>query len=388
VTRHHLLTVWNPAYEQDAMELHLRVLREAVRRYRESDGDEEAENQVFVWWGKVRSANRYQELPHIEQVLALDAELATHGAEAETHLYLTDYRSLYVAHVGEVTRDDPRDDEGERDHVPAYYAKQQRTCDCWFRLWEIRRLVTDDTLSVVAELQNLRNVRYHDRPVSIYGGMIELPLVVTESEDVQWFEHEVRDRLTDGKFWVEFDAERVGIGMLERELRENLFGDTAWEAFDPATRSFIAAGEKIWRDHAADPAFDFSPVIVEFGKALEVRCNWALRQALQGAPPEVRVVNIDGKSVDLGRGPLLSLGQLARVLGESQPVNERCRRRLQGGDWFAASVPPILDALSKLLNPGSHSARVDRDAAGQWRRQLMGVGCEGEFVRLGRVRVK
>jgi hypothetical protein len=48
-------------------------------------------------------------------------------------------------------------------------------------------------------------------------------------------------------------------------------------------------------------------------------------------------------------------------------------------------MPPILDSLSKLRNPGSHSARVDRDAAGQWSRQLMGVGCEGEFVRLARV---
>jgi len=385
VPRHHLLTLWNPAYRDDAMEAHLAILRDGVRRYREASRDEDAEDRVFVWWGKVRSSSRYQELPHLDQILALDTELAQEGAEAETHLYLTDYRSLYVAHVGEIARDDPQADEAERAHVPEYYARQGLTCDCWFRLWDIRRLITDDTPSVVAELKKLRNVRYHDRPVSIYGGMVELPLLVTESEEVRWFDREVRDRLTDGKFWVEFDAERVGIGLLERELRENLFGDPAWEAFDPATRSFIAAGEKIWRDHAADPAFDFSPVIVEFGKALEVRCNWVLRQALQGAPPEVRVVNVDGKSTDVTRGTLLPLGQLARVLGDSQAVNERCRRKLKSGDWFSASVPPILDALAKLRNPGSHSARVDREAAGQWRRQLMGVGCEGEFVRLARV---
>jgi len=385
VSQHHLLTVWNPAYEQDAMELHLRVLRDAARAYRRGECGEE---DVVVWWGKIRSPNRQQPLPHLDQILAIDVELSRDDPGPETHLYLTDYRSLYVAHVAAITTDDPREDPDERDQVPGYYRREGFSFDCWFQLWDTRRLVSDDTISVVQELRKLRSVAYHDRPVSIYGGMVNLPLLVRETEPVRWFDTVFRETYIGDRYWMEYDAEHIGIGRIERELRENMFGDLLWSAFDPTTRSFIAAGEKIWRDHADDPAFDFSPVIVEFGKALEVRCNRLLRHAVQGAPDGVRTAVIDGRPTDLTRGPLLSLGQLARVLGESQPVNERCRRRLQGGEWFATSIPPILDALSKLRNPGSHSARVDRDEAGQWRRQLMGVGCEGEFVKLGRVRMK
>jgi hypothetical protein len=387
MTRRHLVTVWNPLYARDGMDAHLHILLEAVRALRAGQLAVGAEDDVYVWWGKVRSPNRQQPLDHLPDILALDADLAERGEEAETHLYLTDYRSLYVAHVGEITVDDPRDDPDERDRVPGYYATQRLDCDCWFRLWDIRRLVVDDTPSVVEELHKLRNVRYHDRPVSIYGGMVELPLVVTEPDQVRWFDPAVREGLTGGRFWVEFDAERVGIGRLERELRENLFGDEVWKAFDPATRSFLAAGEKIWRDHADDPAFDFAPVIVEFTKALELSCNRIVREAMRGAPPDVRTATIDGVSVDVTAGPPLSTAQLGRYLGGSKAVADWCVKKLRDGAWLAAQLPPVLLAIAQLRNPGAHAAQLDRDAVGHWRRRLMGIGCEGEFVRLAKVRL-
>jgi hypothetical protein len=38
----------------------------------------------------------------------------------------------------------------------------------------VRRL----TIAVVEELKHLRNTRYADRPLSLYGGMVDLPLIV------------------------------------------------------------------------------------------------------------------------------------------------------------------------------------------------------------------
>ena len=159
---HHLLTVWNPSYSDDALDAHLSVLLEWARRrdVREAEPDE-----VYVWWGRIRSKNREGHLPHHERVLTIDAQ--TESGD-ETHLYLTDYRSLYVAELGEVTDDDVREAEGERAHMPAYY--DGHAVDFWFRLFDVRRLVTDDTPAVIEELRALRNTGYHDRPVSLYGG--------------------------------------------------------------------------------------------------------------------------------------------------------------------------------------------------------------------------
>jgi hypothetical protein len=71
-------------------------------------------------------------------------------------------------------------------------------------------------------------------------------------------------KVTDGSLWAEFDAQSVGLGVMERELRENLFGDEVWMALEPAARTFIATAEKIFRDHRSDPAFAFGPVIGNF----------------------------------------------------------------------------------------------------------------------------
>ena len=152
---HHLVTVWNPSYASDAMDEHLAVL--------------------IDWAGR-----------------ALDEQVR---AGTETHLYLTDYRSLYVAWVGEITAEHlPKEQPEELDHMPSYYRDQ--FADFWFQLWDIRRLVADDTPAVIEELKRLRNTRYHDRPVSLYGGMVELPLIVTREDGASWFSD--RDVLTDG----------------------------------------------------------------------------------------------------------------------------------------------------------------------------------------------
>lgn len=222
---HHLVSVWDPSRgPEDAMLASLRILLDARRR--ERDGDV-SDDDVFVWWGKIRSPHRLQPLEQLPRILALDELLrGESGPDAEVHLYLTDYRSLYVGHVGEVTAEDVRDADAE--YVPALY--DGCACDCWFRLMDIRRLVLNDTLAVIAELKKLRNVGYYDKTVSVYGGMTNLPLVVRRDDGERWFEPAVRDRLIDGRSWAEFDAEQVGLGTVERDLRENHTGARGWHA--------------------------------------------------------------------------------------------------------------------------------------------------------------
>ena len=99
--RRHLLAVWNPVLAPDAMEQHIRVLRDAARKYRSG---RLGEDEVYVWWGKLRSENRNKPLPHLDEILALDVEPCRDDPGEETHVYLTDFASLYVAHLGEIRR--------------------------------------------------------------------------------------------------------------------------------------------------------------------------------------------------------------------------------------------------------------------------------------------
>lgn len=380
--RRHLVAVWNPLYQADAIEAHVNLLLDWMKRYRAGACSAE---EVYVWWGKIRSPRRVGPLGHLDDVLGLETEAARDDPGPETHLYLTDYRSLYVAHLGDITDDDPRDDDAA--HVPAFYAREGVACDCWFLLWDIQRLVADDLVSVAQELHRLRNVRYHDQPVSLYGGMVDLPLVVEDAGAARYFDPLVREQVTGGRFWAEFDAERGGLGAMERELRENLLGEEAWRGLEPVARTFLAAGERLYRDHQSDPAFDFAPVVVEFAKAFEVQVNALVRRALRGAPPDVRTLNVDGRSVDVvAEGPL-RLAELRRLLEEPNVV-KFFRTRLEHGAWFTAELPPLLGALAASRNPAAHSERVSREQATAWRNRLLGVGCLGEVVNLARVRLK
>jgi hypothetical protein len=380
----HLVGVWNPSYAEDAMDSTVACLLARTREFRQRDIDAD---DVYVWWGKVKSSNRQQPLPHLKDILAMDASLSSDGgADREVHLYLTDYRSLYVGHIAEVLTDDVSADAYETNHVPGFYRERGLTCDCWFRLFDIRRVVADDTVAVVAELKKLRNTRYNDRPVSIYGGMVELPLIVTRDDGARYFDADVRAKLIDGRFWVEFDAEHAGVGEMERELRDNVVGEAAWNALDPAARTFVATAESLFRAHRKDAAFDFSAVVINFAKAVEFQANLTLRSGLARLPESERRANVDGRSVDLSSGELWPLGTLSRVIGDVEHINRALRSRLTHGPWVAASLPPLLAELADLRNPAAHSRAVSSDEARKLRDRVLGVGGVGILADLGRVR--
>lgn len=382
----HLVGVWNPSYAESAMDAHLAILL----HWAEARAAGRAEpDDVYVWWAKLASPNRQGPLPHAADVLRLEDQIV---AGIETHLYITDYRSLYVGHMDEITADDvPGQTPAEADHMPPYY--RGRAADFWFKLLDLRRLVADDTEATIAELKRLRNTRYHDRPVSLYGGMVELPLIVTRDEDAAWFSG--AEPLTDGRLWAERDANLRGeTARLERDLRDDLLGRAVWDALEPATRGFLASGEAVFRARRDDPGFDFSGPAIEYAKAVETELNAllfrALRAALRSRPPAERETRVDGRPLDLG-APVAhqTLGTMLTLLRHDDLVKRALPAALpHDGRWLLGDLPPQLQSLADLRNPVAHSALLDRDRAVRMREHVLGIGCEGLVVRLARARMR
>ena len=369
----HLVAVWNPSYAIDAMHEHLVLL---LRQIAEHRARVRGRDDVFVWWGKIRSENRQAPMAHFDDVLALGAALEKR--ETEAHLYLTDYRSLYVGDLLDLTTDDVRGDDDAP--VPAYYADLQ--CDCWFGLGDIRRLVRDDTLQVINELKKLRNVHYNDRPVSLYGGMVDLPLVVTRPDGARFFDRRERTELLEGRFWAELDAGQSGQGAIERDLRENLLGDAVWAALAPTARTFLAAAEQTLRTNRDAPGFDFSGVVVNLAKVCEVQANQVVRAALALAKPEERQVRVRGQTLDIVTDGPLSLGELARAIREEEALRRALSARGRGARWLANEGTYALEELGRHRNPAAHSAAVSLPEALRLRDHWLGVGCQGHLVQL------
>lgn len=379
----HLVAVWNPSYARSAIEEHLAVLLGHAATLKQGQADDE---DVYVWWGKVRSRNRRNDLANFEDIRAIESVLDGDDPP-ETQLYLTDYQSLYVADLAEIHFGALPEEEAR--HAPTYYATDKLDCDFWFKLWDVRRLVADNMLATIEELKRLRNVHYHDQPVSLYGGMVDIPLVVTRPDGVRFFDPDDRDQATDVALWAEFDAGMgAGLAAVERAIREDLFGDAAWTAFDPVVRNFIATGEKLFRDHRSDHAFDFAPVLGSFAKAIEVHLNGLLRGVLPTLDVGARRMKMGDHTVDLADRSGFMLGELVDVLAADRERAEALSRVLVNGWWLVGQFAAVLDGLRQDRNDGAHASRIDRKTATVWRNQLVGVGCAGHLVELAKVRLK
>lgn len=383
----HLLTVWNPSYADDPLDEHLRILLDWANRYRLGDAGYE---DVYVWWAKLRSAARdAPKLPHHDDVLALQTQME-HGTE--THLYLTDYRSLYVGHMEDVTDDDVLSDD-EADHMPAYYAT--RRADFWFRVVDIRRIVSDDTLAVIEELKQLGNTRYHDRPVSLYGGMVELPLIVTRSDEKAWFPEATS--LTDGLLWAQHDADLRGESdRMARELRDNLLGNAVWSALDAATRMFLASADAVFRQRRDDPNFDFSGPAIGYAKAVEAELNALLFDAIRGAvaklPSSQRTAHVDGRPLDLRDAvPHQPLGTILNLLRHDDAMKRAVKRAFTNQNdarWILGELPSHLEPIVRVRNPAAHSEHARREVVSHVRAAVLGIGVSGVITQLARVRLR
>ena len=253
---------------------------------------------------------------------------------------------------------------------------------------DIRALVRDDLEGVAAELALLRNTRYHDRPLSMYGGMVDLPLLAARPDDRCFFGDAERDLLADGALWARFDAEQGGVGALEATLRDDHFGARAWSALDASARRFLSMAERTMREHRRDPAADLSPVLVGYGKAIEAHTNELLRRAMRSAPEAARRVKVGDATRMLPDALPLTLGQIAYVLGGEPALGEHLRRVLEHGAFFTGEFAVVLDAFAQARNPAAHGDTISRDKVVQWRDRLLGVGADSVIRRLAEVRVR
>ena len=382
----HLVAVWNPSYANDPMDEHLRILAEWNERFHRGEADAD---DVYVWWPRLRSPNRKQQLPHLEDILALGKQIE---AQFETHLYLTDYRSLYVGLISDIAVEHPRDNH-DTDHLPAY--AHELHADMFFMLDDIRRLVADDTVATIEELARLRNVRYHHAPVSLYGGMTDLPLIVERPEPRLWFADD--GRLTEGRLWAEHDlAMRGETDKMNRELRENLFGDDVWRHLEYSTRVFLATAEATFRARRHDPAYDFSAPAVEYAKAIETEANALIFRPLRriyskGNSQGRRVRVIEGE-IDLGDVvPHQSLGTLVTLLSKNTEIRKAIPVAFQqkaDADFIMGELSTYLGQIADRRNPAAHSAKMTREDCLALRERIMGIGQEGMISRIARAKMR
>ena len=77
----------------------------------------------------------------------------------------------------------------------------------------------------------------------------------------------------------------------------------------------------------------------------------------------------------------LTLGQLAHVLSDRE-MHQFITTRGSAAGWLTSSFPSIADRLAEGRNLAAHEARVSLEQATVIRDRILGVGCEGDLVKL------
>ena len=116
----------------------------------------------------------------------------------------------------------------------------------------------------------------------------------------------------------------------------------------------------------------------------------ALRRLLTGKTEAERTLRLDTGLLDLGkRVSPQSLGTLLLMLEKKAVVTRTVRQAfVHDHAWILGELPHCLRRIVEIRNPAAHSGSATRDAVGQRRREILGIGVEGTIPRIARVKLR
>jgi len=159
-----ILSLYNPYYNKNVIELHLDLLKE---------------NGV-VAFGKVRSQLRDYAHPNQK---TLDDIYSETTKKNPSQLFLTDYSSIYVANVISVNKDI------NFIKVPKYYDGLE--VEYWFVFDDLRLIIYKDFELIRDQiLANFLATNFNNRTYTVYGNPYIYPMQVTMKEEINYFEKE------------------------------------------------------------------------------------------------------------------------------------------------------------------------------------------------------
>ncbi len=224
----HLLILYNPYYQRDAIQQHLSVLQEKSQ----------------VGFGKIRSKLNDQEKHHsLEEIYKAASE------KNFLQLFLTDYANLFAAKVIKVSKDI---DEGL---IPSYYKEKNLEVEDFFIISDLRELVRED-FSLLGDQFLANFIAPNNHTYAIYGNM-----PVRLKEERSYF-------LGDEKHYLSVYKSKEYLIMQENFMRF-VFGKRLFYLLHPDSINNIIHAELELLQSENDLLNDFTSIIVKYSKTLE-----------------------------------------------------------------------------------------------------------------------
>jgi len=369
---HNLLILYNPYYQKNVIEEHIDILLNS-----------DSQSNAKAAFGKIRSKLRDYEHPYQERLNEIYDSISE---ENYLQLFLTDYSSIYVAKVIEVTTED------RSDMAPDYYRHKKLDVERWFVISDMREIVRNDFESIRDRiLSNFTTPNFGDHHYAIYGNSYVYPLVVEMDEKMDYFEND-----NDGfRYFTEIFKSQNRLDT-KKALIDYRFGEKSFYSLHPNTQDAIISAEMEYAENKSDPLYDFTAVVIKLSKAFEKELYLFLRKLFAFLiSKESRLSHIDytvqGRDFTLSdyqyNKPNLGTNKYLLKQHHIKNALNQYIKDFALKYFIFSTIPKAINAIQPIRNEAAHGESASFQECARLRESIIGIGESGllcELVRFGR----
>ncbi len=362
-----LVILYNPYYQNDVIEQHVQVLI----------------NKEHVAFGKIRSKIKAVEHEFTDE---LNAIYKNTNSESYLQLFLTEYSSLFVAKVTQISTNDMSD------IAPAYYADKELEVEQWYIIEDIRELVRND-FELVRDnyLSNFTTPNFRNHTYAIYGNSYVYPLIVNMKQEIDYFKNEDKDF----KHYPDIYKSKEFLN-IKNNLITYSFGSKYVNFMHPDTMNNIISAEIEYQANRTNPIYDFSSVIIKYSKTVEQeiyifikhlfkylstfdKTILAINYNVQGHKYELRDIFVN--KPNLGTYKFLLKNNLIQ-----ECLDLYCQKQIKF--YIVKSIPYYINLVQDIRNETVHGSQPSSDDVQKLREKIIGVSCESIILEIVKTRIK
>ncbi|PAF45526.1 HP0729 family protein [Helicobacter sp. 11S02629-2] len=361
-----LLILFNPYYQKDVIDIHLKVLLERGQ----------------VAFGKIRSKLRDKENPFDDKLTEI------YKGVSETNylqLFLTDYANIYVAKVVAI------DKIKHAKITPAYYDEKSLEVEDWFIIKDLRELVYNDFVQTRdVFLANFTTPNHGGHTYAVYGNSYVYPLIVDMKSEINYFDNE------DSNFRY-FPNMYKSAKFLE--IKQNLidysFGERYIHLLHPDSISNIVSAEIEFQDNKDDNTYDFNSIVIKYSKTMEqelylfakVMFNFLtnLEPSLKSIDYKVQSEHFTLPDLQFSKPNLGTYSFLFKNTNIKDAINNHLSKKVTL--FIYIKLIGFINVLKGVRNESVHAKSANKEQAELLRNKIIGVAEESMLIELTKIRV-
>ncbi len=349
-----IIILYNPYYQDDVIEQHLEILKD----------------KGSVAFGKIKSKIRDYEHPNEE---VLDSIYDEVSRDNPMQLFLTDYNSIYVAHVIAVKTDKTRFIK-----APSYYDTME--VEKWYVIDDLRLIVEDDFKNIRDNiLPNFRAINYNNHTYAIYGNKYVYPMQISMKENINYFEKDNEDfKYYNDIFKSELESN------IKKAITVYVFTEDMFYKFASNTQDNIISAELEYIQNKHNPLYDFSAVVIKYSKAVELELHRFFKILFAYLSSKKPSLNNIEYSIQ-GRNYLLEDMQECKAnygtykyLLNKNDIRKSIDSQIKSSEiryFISKTIPKIITIMQNIRNESVHGGTTSLQECNDIRNNLLGINC-------------